>query len=68
MRFPKSIYNKIERLYPDSTLLASALESKKGMVSYHKNIEKEMIQYCRSYLAKYLPVEKIFQCTPWADE
>ena len=68
MRFPKSIYNKIERLYPDSTLLASALESTKGMVSYHKNIEKEMIQYCRSYLAKYLPVEKIFQCTPWADE
>ena len=36
MRFPKSMFNRIERLYPDSALFAGPLESTKNMVYYQK--------------------------------
>ena len=68
MRFPKKMFERIERLYPDSALLAGPLQPTNGLATYHREIEEEMMQFCRSLLAEHLAMEKFFQCTPWAGE
>ncbi len=66
MRFPRAMYDKIAKLYPENRLLAGPLHRSNGMVSYQKKVEKEMTQFCRSLLMEHLPTEKFFHCTPWS--
>ncbi|HIC74848.1 MAG TPA: DNA photolyase [Candidatus Marinimicrobia bacterium] len=66
MRFPKAMYDRIVRLYPDDRLLAGPLSPSNGMVTYRRHVEEEMTEVCRALLGEYVPEEKFFHCTPWA--
>jgi len=61
-RLPESFYKKIHALYPDELLFASPLEHQNGMVSYQKELEQEMMQYCTEQLLGYIPSQKFFPC------
>lgn len=62
-RLPESFYKRIHALYPDEKLFASPLEHQKGMVSYQKEIEQEMMQFCTEQLLSHIPASKFFPCT-----
>jgi hypothetical protein len=49
----------------DSALLAGSLRPTNGMATYNREIEEEMMQFCRLLLAEHLPMKKIFHCIPW---
>jgi len=65
MRFPTAMFDTIAKLYPENRLLAGPLHRSNGMVTYQKEVEEEMTQFCRSLLSEHLPTEKFFYCTPW---
>ncbi len=66
MRFPKAMFDPMVKLYPDELLLAGPLHPSNGMVTYRREVEEEMTQFCRSLLGDYLPAEKFFHCAPWS--
>ena len=61
-RMPEKFFKNMVKLYPDEKLFASTLEENDGMVSYAKELEQEMLEYCENELLKYLPREKYFPC------
>jgi spore photoproduct lyase len=62
-RLPESYYKKIHKLYPDEKLFASPLEHQNGMVSYQKELEREMMAYCTEQILNHIPASKFFPCT-----
>lgn len=62
-RLPETYYKKIHKLYPDEKLFASPLEHRNGMVSYQKELEQQMMQYCTEQVLNYIPSSKFFPCT-----
>ena len=64
MRFPKSMFDRIAKLYPEEALFAGPLTRREGMVSYERELEAEMHEFCASELERYLPTEKLFTCLP----
>jgi len=55
LRFPRRIFEKIERLYPNDALFAAGLIQRDGIVSYDMNIELEMTDFCRQELLRQIP-------------
>jgi spore photoproduct lyase len=53
----------VHKLYPDEKLFASPLVSQQGMMSYQRELEQEMMQYCSELLLSYIPDSKFFPCT-----
>jgi len=64
LRFPKAMYRKIFKLYPDEMLFAGPLDEMGSIVSYNGDIENEMTDFCRQMFAKFIPDSIVFQCTP----
>ncbi|HEX7025648.1 MAG TPA: DNA photolyase, partial [Gammaproteobacteria bacterium] len=62
-RLPKPFQQNIVRLYPDEALFAGRFEEHNGMVSYPRNIETEMSEFCRTEILQYVPEEKLFPCS-----
>lgn len=62
-RLPEAYYKKIHKLYPDEKLFASPLTHQGGMVSYQKELETEMIDYCSRQILNHIPASKFFPCT-----
>ena len=62
-RLPRSFYRKMVNLYPDDKFLSLPFESSSGMVSYPKNMENEMIDWCVESLAGYIDSDRIFRAT-----
>lgn len=60
IRFPKEIFDRIIRLYPDEKLFAAGLNNDHGMVSYGKGIEEEMSSFCIKELKKYVSNSVLF--------
>ncbi len=63
-RMPKSFYRNVVRLYPDEPLFAGPFVNRTTMISYAESREQEMMTFCRDELRQYLPVEKLFSCSP----
>lgn len=63
-RLPRAFYKNIIQLYPEEALFAGPLEDIKGMVSYKKGIEEEMLEYCTKLLLNYIPESLLHPCTP----
>lgn len=62
-RLPEQYFKNINNLYPDELLFAGPLEKNSGMVSYKKNIEHELLQYCESQILEAIPKEIYFPCS-----
>lgn len=61
-RLPTGFFRRLEHLYPEEPLLASAFNDRGGMVSYAEELEAEMVGFCREELTRYVPPEKFFPC------
>ena len=61
-RLPAGFFRTLERLYPEEPLVAGAFEERGGMVSYRRELEKEMVDFCRDALREYVPEERFFPC------
>lgn len=63
LRFPKSMYKKLFKLYPEETLLCVSLSETNGIVAYCSDIELEMANFCKEQFAKFISNHLVFQCT-----
>lgn len=62
-RLPESYFKKIHKLYPEERLFVSPLSNQQGMVSYQRDLEQEMMNYCTEQLLSYIPESVFFPCT-----
>lgn len=59
-RLPSPFFRRLEKLYPDDRALQSApLEERGGTVSYSREREEAMVDFCVAELSRYLPAELI---------
>ncbi len=63
-RLPRSFFRTLQRLYPDEILFAGPLEEHAGMVSYQKDLERQLFDFCANELLQYIPEEIFFPCQP----
>ena len=61
-RLPASFFRRAERLYPDERLFAGTFEDHGGMVSYPRDLEAEMIDFCTGEILDRVPREAFFPC------
>ena len=61
-RMPANFFKKIEKLYPNETLLAGKFEKTGNAVSYRTEIESNRLEFCYEKLLKYIPSDKLFNC------
>jgi len=61
-RMPEKFFRNMVKLYPRERLFAGSLEENDGMVSYEKQKEQEMTQFCQNELLKHWADEIIFPC------
>ncbi len=61
-RLPEGFFRTIVRLYPRERLLAGPMEEHSGMVSYRRNIETAMTEFCADQLSRYIPSDIFFPC------
>lgn len=59
-RLPKGIYKKMASLYPEEKLFAFALQERGSLVSYHSSLEKELVDFCRQEILRYVPSSRLF--------
>ena len=63
LRFPKQFFYKIMKMYPGEELFFENFEKKNNIFTYKKNVEIEMISFCKKLIYKKLGKEvKIFSC------
>lgn len=62
-RLPDSYFKKINKLFPDELLFAGPLAKEAGMISYEKQIEAELVQFCESRILEHISRENYFPCT-----
>lgn len=61
-RMPEQFLKNMIRLYPEEKLLASPFSKTAGLVSYPKETEDRMMQYCETRLLEYIPETIFFPC------
>ena len=61
-RLPRSYFKNIVHLYPDEQLFAGPLQDHNGMVSYRKDLETELTQFCTQQLLSYVSKDRLFPC------
>jgi spore photoproduct lyase len=59
-RLPRDYFERMRRLYPEERLFAVALDEREGVVSYPRELEREMKGFCLDALRGYLPGERLF--------
>ncbi len=62
MRFPKVVFDRIVKLYPDEALFAGPFITQDNTVSYSPERSGEMLRFCYSALSQWLPEQTLFQC------
>ena len=65
LRFPKEMFKKIYKLYPEEKLFSYDFDLRNNYVSFSRSIEMEMIGYCDSVIKKYSKKIPVFSCTPY---
>jgi spore photoproduct lyase len=59
-RLPRPYFEEVSRLYPDERLFAGPLVARGRMVSYRKEMEQEMMDFCTRELLPYIAEEIFF--------
>ena len=63
LRFPKKMFKKLHKLYPDEILFSGPLSTNNGSVSYKRIIEKEMVEFCQNLVKEYVSESIVFDCS-----
>ena len=61
-RLPETYFKNIRKIFPDELLFAGPLEKRSGMVSYEKQLESQLLEYCESGILNYISDEIYFPC------
>ena len=62
MRFPKSMYEKIVKLYPTDPLFAlREMDLREGQMTYPRKIEEDLVGLVEERLSIYLPSARLFR-------
>ena len=61
-RLPRPFVRRLEKMYGDERLLAGPFEDYGGMVSYGRELEEEMVDFCTAELLEQVPREVFFPC------
>ncbi|MEM7384757.1 MAG: spore photoproduct lyase family protein [Verrucomicrobiota bacterium] len=64
LRFPRGMFDRIARLYPEERLFAAGLKDSEGMVAYPDEVEATMAEFCTRELRKHLTERQVFHCPP----
>ncbi|MEE9384999.1 MAG: radical SAM protein [Nannocystaceae bacterium] len=64
LRFPRPMFEVIQRQSPTSRLLAGPLVARGNMVSYPRDLERRMHAFCRDALRRHVPEDRLFACLP----
>ena len=64
LRFPKAMFDRVQKLYPKEKLFAFPMEKRLGSYSYPQEIEENMTISIKEMLSKYADQEKFFKCSP----
>ena len=59
-RLPKDYYKTLRKLYPEHGLFSAGMSDQKGMVSYEKSIESEMLTLVGSYVKEHVGEHKLY--------
>ncbi|MFV1992576.1 MAG: radical SAM protein [Acidiferrobacterales bacterium] len=61
-RLPETYFKNIRKIFPDELLFAGPLEKRSGMVSYEKQFESQLLEFCESSILDYVSDEIYFPC------
>ena len=64
LRTPKVFHQNMVNLYPEEKLFAGRFEENRGMITYQKELEDRMTDFCYKQLMQYIPQSLFFACTP----
>jgi spore photoproduct lyase len=56
-RLPPDYFRTLARLYPEDPLLDGPFEAEGGDVGYRRDLEEEMVGFCREELLRHVPAE-----------
>jgi spore photoproduct lyase len=59
-RLPRDYFARMARLYPEEKLFAGGLEERSGMVSYPRELEEELLGFCRESLRERVSESRLF--------
>ena len=65
LRFPKDMFKNIYKMYPEEKLFSYNFEIRNNYLSFDENLEKEMIEFCKSIVKKNNKNIPVFSCTPY---
>jgi spore photoproduct lyase len=57
---PEELFRNMARLYPESPLFAALVDEESGQVGYPRELEAEMVEFCREELLRHIPREIFF--------
>ena len=63
LRFPKKMFARVARLYPDEKLFSQPFESRAGHMSYSAEREAKMREYLSGLLRQHVDADKLFSCS-----
>lgn len=61
-RLPRDFFHTITRLYPDEPLYAATMEEREGLLSYPRDLEAELRDFCQEELRRYVPAHTLHPC------
>ena len=62
-RLPAGFFKRLEKLHPDSKLVqAGPFENHGGMVSYRRDLERELVDMCSALVLRYVDESRFFPC------
>ena len=62
LRFPKEMFKNLIKLNPESKLLSGSLSLRGKNISYKKQVELEMANFCEGLIKSYAPNVTFFNC------
>jgi spore photoproduct lyase len=65
-RLTRGHFRDLSRLYPDEPLFAQQMSLENGIVSYPRERERDMIDFCESELLQRIPRQSYHPCA-WHD-
>jgi len=61
-RLPLGFYNNIQKLYPESKLFSTSLQTKNDMVAFEEKKENEVLRFCEKEILSNVSQDKYFPC------
>lgn len=61
-RMPRDFHRRLVRLYPREPLLAAPMEETGGVVSYDRETQWALVDFCRRVVLEHVPEERVFTC------